>query len=161
MNTPLKLRLDGPVNDLPGFYALMAKANPTNLQSVPSDRARLVSRLTEMEVATLRCHVPDLAEIPPQFAILSRAAAHLAMWERRGTLQYMSGHYLAREITGAAFRTTHPFRGIRRGLEVLADLDAADLGVEIYLSTLRPDPPRLDRYARVRLSTRLDELQSA
>jgi hypothetical protein len=145
------------ISDLPSFWSAMANTKQPTLQ-LPSDWARLVTRLTQMEVATLRCFVPDLADVPPGYSTLSRAAAFLAMWNQRGILRYMSGYYLARELTGAMF-TLNPFRGTRRGLQVLADLDAADIGVEIYLSTLRPDPPGLDRYERIRLADRLDELQ--
>lgn len=148
---------NAPINDLPSFWAAMAQTPQAKLQPMPSNRARLVTRLTDMEVATIRCVVPSLADVPPGFSRLSRAAAFLAMWAGRGTLQYMSGYYIARELTGALF-TLHPFRGTRRGLEVLADLDAADLGVEVWCCTLRPDPPGLDRYVRVRLSERLSEL---
>jgi hypothetical protein len=147
----------GMINDLPSFWAAMANAPQAKLQPLPSDRARLVTRLTDMEVATIRCVVPKLSEVPPGFSRLSRAAAFLAAWEGRGQLKYMSGYYLARELTGAMF-TLHPFRGHRRGLEVLADLDGANLGVEVWCSTLRPDPPGLDRYERVRLSERLREI---
>jgi hypothetical protein len=146
------------VSDLPSFWSAMAHTPQTELQ-LPSDRARQVSRLTEMEVATIRCSVPDIADVPPGYSTLSRAAAFLAMWDQRGILRYMSGYYLARELTGAMF-TLHPFRGTRRGLQILADLDAADLGVEIRCSTLRPDPPGLDRYIRIRLSDRLGELEA-
>ncbi len=110
-----------------------------------------------MEIATIRCVVPSLANLHPGFSRLSRAAAFLAAWEGRGILQYMSGYYLARELTGALF-SMHPFRGHRRGLEVLADLDAASLGVEVWCSTLRPQRHGLDRYERVRLTDRLTEL---
>ncbi len=135
----------------------MANAPRAKVQPLPSDRARLVSRLTQIEIATIRCVVPKLADVPPGFSRLSRAAAFLAAWEGRGVLQYMSGYHVARELTGALF-SLHPFRGTRRGLEVLADLDAANLGVEVWCSTLRPDRPGLDRYVRVRLSERLHEL---
>jgi hypothetical protein len=147
------------ISDLPSFWSAMAHSAQTEVQ-LPSDRARLVSRLTQMEVATIRVHVPPLAEVPPGYSTLSRAAAFLAAWDGRGVLQYMSGYYLARELSGAMF-SLNPFRSARRGLEVLADLDSADLGVDVYLSTLRPDPPRIDRYARVRLSRRLGELEAA
>jgi hypothetical protein len=157
MSSIAKPAPSAPINDLPSFWAAMAQAPQAELHPLPSDRAQLVSRLTTMEVATLRCHVPSLADVPPGFSTLSRAAAFLAMWESRGVLQYMSGYYLARELTGAMF-TLHPFRGTRRGLQILADLDAADFGVEVYCSTLRPRPPGLDRYIRIRLADRLDEL---
>lgn len=147
------------INDLPSFWAAMANAPRTKLHPMPSDRARLVTALTPMEVTTIRCIVPKLSAVPPGFSTLSRAAAFLAAWEGRGTLEYMSGYYVSRELTGAMF-TLHPFRGHRRGLEILADLDAANLGVEVWCSTLRPNPPGLDRYERVRLSERLDELSA-
>lgn len=144
------------INDLPSFWGAMANAPQTKLQPMPSDRARIVNRLTPMEVATIRCVVPSLASVHPGFSRLSRAAAFLAAWEGRGILQYMSGYYVARELTGALF-TMHPFRGHRRGLEVLADLDAANFGVEVWCSTLRPGPRGLDRYERVRLASLLDQ----
>jgi len=158
MSSITKSPPSGVINDLPSFWSSMASTTQPKLQ-LPSDRARLVTQMTEMEVATLRCFVPELADVPPGHSTLSRAAAFLAVWNERGILRYMSGHYLARAVSGALF-SLNPFRSARRGLEVLADLDGADLGVEVYCSTLRPDPPGLDRYARIRLSDRLDELSA-
>jgi len=144
------------ITDLPSFWALQANTPQREVQ-LPSNRARLVSRLSTMEVATVRCVVPSLNDVPPGFSRLSRAAAFLAVWQSRGLLPYLSGYALSKELTGALF-TYHPFRGHRRGLEVLADLDVAGLGVEVWCSTLRPDPRGGYRYERVRLNERLREL---
>ncbi len=160
MTTPLKSPPSAPIRDLPSFWASMANTDQRTLQPLPSERARLVSKLTPMEIATIRCQVPPLHELSADYSTLSRAAAFLSAWDQRGSLEYMSGYYLARELTGAMF-TLHPMRGTRRGLQMLADLDAAPgLGVWVSCSTLRPDPRGLDRYVRVRLSDRLVELEA-
>lgn len=158
MSSLTKSRSTEVVRDLPGFWSLMANTEQRTLQSLPSDRARLVSKLSPIEIATIRCAVAPLDELAPDYSTLSRAGAFLSAWEARGRLHHLSGYGIAWELTGAMF-ALHPFRGFGRGLQLLADLDGATgLGVFVTCSTLRPDPRGIDRYKRVRLTERLNEL---
>jgi len=153
----IKYAPDDVVTDLPGFWSRMAHTEQRELHSLPSDLAQRVDSLRPLEVASLHCVAPPLNDVPASHAKLSRAAAFIAAWNARGNLQ--TGYHLAEEMTGAMV-TMHPFRGTRRGLQILADLDAANLGIEVWCWTLRPDPPNIDRYERLRLADRLREISA-
>jgi hypothetical protein len=111
--------------------------------------------LSPIERATIKITAPELREIPPGNSILHEAVTRLAVYQMRHVLPYASGHYIAAALQRLAW-PAHPGKHARRGWTLLAAIDAADLGAEIWISG---EPLQLwGDFRRMRLHERLDEL---
>jgi hypothetical protein len=114
-------------------------------------------RLSQVERATIRVCAPALASLTLHNSLIGEGAARLCAYGDSGVLQFASGHQLARSLQ--YMFNLHPMalRQSRKGWSLLALVDAADIGVEIYTSA----EPTLDnptRFRHLRLSARVAEL---
>jgi hypothetical protein len=145
--------LSGPMPD----YWERAASLPFEKVQLLEPRDSPTRFLSRLERATLSCSALPLAEIPIGNSILHEAATRLAVYRSRGSLKYMSGHKVA-DTLQYVFWPAHPSRHARRGWTLLHALDAADLGIEIVISSEPLEPGGVFR--RMRLHERLAELQA-
>jgi len=96
-------------------------------------------------------------DLPLGNSVLHEIAVRLSGYEQRNILKYMSGYGLA----GLLQYIYHPAsrgRWSRRGWIMLAALDAADIGAEVYIDA---EPLPGSRHSRkMRLSARLAEIEN-
>jgi hypothetical protein len=133
---------------------------PWERVELPEPRECPTRFLSQVERATIKVISPSLANVILTPSILGRAAARLAAFQDKGLLQYMSGHYIATHLH-YVFYSIHPvaLRKARRGWSLLAAVDRANTGIQVWTSAEPlPDDPR-QHFRRMRLHERLDELE--
>ena len=159
MITEMRATSHGIRGALPDYWERAARLplQPVDLPEPADSPTRLLSPI---ERATVRVEVPKFPDAPR--GMPGEALFRLSLFEVRGLLPYMSGHDIAKQLHYVFF-STHPvsLRYARRGWVLLAALDAADIGAVITLSAeALPDDPR-HQFRRMRMHTRLDELERA
>jgi hypothetical protein len=126
---------------------------------LPEPRICQTRFLSQVERASIKVISPSLANVVLRPSILGQAAARLAALQDRGVLEYLSGHFVATHLHYAFF-STHPraLRKARRGWSLLAAVDRANTGIQVWTSAEPlPDDPG-QHFRRMRLHERLDEL---
>lgn len=139
-------------------YRERASRLPFLKVELPEPADSLTMYLSPVERATVRVEVLPYAQLPVENSILAEIAVRLSGFDQRGSLDRMSGHGLAewlRYLYWPSWRS----RKAHRGWILLAALDAADLGAEVYIDG---EPKPGSRYWRkMRLSARLAEIEDA
>lgn len=143
--------LTGPLPDYFGRAAQM----PYEEVHLPEPSESPTRYLSPIERATVKVQL--VGPLPSGRSILAEAALRMALFESRGVLEHMSGHYLAQTLHYTFF-SVHPVavRQARKGWVLLAALDAANLGVEVWTSAEPLSP--FGAFRRIRLHERLSEL---
>lgn len=141
---------------LPNFWE-RAAALPYEQVKLPPPRHCLTRHLSPIERATVKCSAPLPDDVQIGNSILHEAALRLAIFQKREILQYMSGSYIA-DAFQRVFWKEHPSRHARRGWSLLAELDRADIGVEVWISGEPLEDP-YQPFRRMRLSERITELE--
>ncbi|GGR28909.1 hypothetical protein ACFOE1_05190 [Agromyces mediolanus] len=105
--------------------------------------------MTPLERATIRIIAPDLAHCPGGSSLVHEAVVRLAIWKRSNQLSH-SGTWIARSLQRAML-SVHPngLRSAHKGFALLAAVDAAELGVEVW-TTFAPEGVR-GPFSHVRL----------
>jgi hypothetical protein len=127
--------------------------------TLPEPRDCPTRWLSPVERATVRVKAPSLAEVVLMPSIVGQAAARLAAFQDRGVLEYFSGQYVA-TLLHQVFYSWHPvaYRKAKRGWTLLAEIDSSSTGIVVWTSAEPlPDDPA-QRFRRMRLHERLDEL---
>ncbi|MFJ8893559.1 hypothetical protein ACIRCZ_03140 [Leifsonia sp. NPDC102414] len=140
---------------LPDRLSALA-AKPRERIRLPEPRACPTRFLSPVERATVQVTFDSDHTFPNN--VLGEAAIRLWILELRGLLPHLSGHYVAQSLQ-YVFYGSHPsgHRLARRGWVMLGALDAADIGVEVWISAEpTDDAPR--HFRRMRMHTRLAEL---
>lgn len=147
--------LPGPLPD----YWRQADDYPHHKVQLLSSSQTPTRLLTPTERATVRIeNVPTVLDCPQGFSLLVEASCRLAIWQSKGILPYASGQWVATSLQHAML-DAHP-RGLRyawKGWDLLRQLDASDIGPEVWLSA-EPDGDPFGPFRRVRLSARCEEL---
>ncbi|QEO15612.1 hypothetical protein FLP10_15130 [Agromyces intestinalis] len=146
--------------NVPGTIpAYFARADVRKMEEVQLDYSHgsPVRRLSMLERATARVSARSVLDCPQGYSLLHEAALRLAVFESRHILEHASASWVARTLQ-SVLGNAHPvaLRNAWQGWAILAALDRADLGVEVWLSR-EPDDP-FGPWTRVRLSARCDEL---
>lgn len=154
VNGTASLGVRGPLPD----YWEQASAFPFAEVDLPEPHECPTRLLSAVERATVQIVAPELSDLPPGNSILHEAVARLSVYRLRKVLPYASGHFIA-DALQRVFWPAHPGKHARRGWSLLAALDAADLGAEIWISG---EPLELwGDFRRMRLRDRLGELEAA
>lgn len=139
--------------------AYWEQAEHQPMQEVHLDYSRRspVRRLSMLERATARVSARSILDCSQGFSLLHEAALRLAIFESRHILQHASASWVARTLQ-SVLGNAHPvaLKSAWQGWSILAALDQADLGVEVWLSR-EPDDP-FGPWTRVRLGARCEEL---
>lgn len=133
---------------LPDFWERVQTWKPLALIPARHSPTRMLS---VVERATILVHIVEDADFFVEHSMLGEAALRLAIFQRRGTLPYASGQFLAESLQ-RVFGNAHP-RALRRaheGWEILYALDGAELGVEVYTSAEPLPGSRHHRQMRLR-----------
>lgn len=125
---------------------------------LPSLDATVTRRLSLVERATVRVTALTPDAVPAGRSILLESSFRLALLRLRGELPYMSGTRLA-EMLELVFFGSHKSPYASRGWEILGALDAGALA-EVWISA-EPVPTDPNRFRRIRLAERLEELTAA
>lgn len=151
INGTLTRGIRGP---LPDYWGRAAQL-PFKAVPLPEPRESPTRLLSPVERATVQITAPQLGDVPPGNSILHEAATRLSVYQWRRVLPYASGHYIATALQ-SVFWPSRPGKHARRGWVLLAAIDAADLGVEVWISG---EPLHLwGDFRRMRLHERLDEI---
>ncbi len=136
-------------------YWLAARRLPFQETELPHPRDSLTQYLSPVERATIDVALDPLQDLLIVNSILGETLLRLVLFERRGTLKYMSGQYLA-GVLHDVFHGAHPSRLAKRGWVLMAALDEADIGVQIRLSGEPLDGGT--SFRRMRMTDRLEEI---
>lgn len=152
VNGTASVGVRGPLPD----YWEQASSLPFTGVELPEPGECPTRLLSAVERATVQIIAPSYIDLPPGNSMLHEAVARLSVYRDRNVLPYASGHFIA-DALQRVFWPAHPGKHARRGWTLLAAIDAADLGAEIWTSA---QPLTLwGSFRRMRLRDRLAELE--